>query len=112
MKWPNQVPYFTEDDIHNEEWGEYDIKKNGVMTRCAMGWLKHLFLDFGQYGPLDTSNLEEAELILRRLGKISRYDIVEEWNDRQTLAKIADILNKTMAELGYEISETDEIDED
>ena len=102
MNWPKQVPYFEEEDVHNVD-GEYTIIEKGVTKRCAMGWLKHLFLDFNEFGPLDTSNLRKADIILRKIGHVSRYDSIEEWNDdpKRTTEEIAQTLNKTMAELGY-----------
>ena len=100
MNWPKQVPRFAIEDVHNID-GEYEIIENGVTKRCSMGWLKHLFLNFNEFGPLDTSQLKEAEKILRRIGGVSRYDLVEEWNDKQSRERIVDVLNKTMAELGY-----------
>lgn len=100
MNWPKQVPYFTEEDVHNID-GEYTIIEKGVTKRCAMGWLKHLFLNFNEFGPLDTSKLQRAEKILRRIGGVSKYDSLEEWNDLQTRNRIADVLNKTMEELEY-----------
>ena len=103
MEWPDTVPYFTEDDVHNLPRGEYEIWEDGQVKRCAMGWLKHLFLDLEEYGPLNYVKLHKAEAVFRRHGKVSRYDSVEEWNDQQTREKIADVLNKTMAELGYEV---------
>jgi len=104
MNWPKQVPFFTTDNVHNID-GEYTIIEKGVTKRCSMGWLKHLFLDFNEFGPLDMSKLREADIILRKIGKISRYDSIEEWNDQQTRKNIADVLNKTMEELGYHIDQ-------
>ena len=103
MDWPKQVPFFTEEDVHKEE--EYEIKQSGKIKRCAVGWLNHLFVDFGQYGAVDFSRRDKAESILRKIANISKYDSIEEWNDKpkNTLKNIADKLNKTMKELGYEV---------
>uniref|UniRef100_A0A6M3LET0 Uncharacterized protein n=1 Tax=viral metagenome TaxID=1070528 RepID=A0A6M3LET0_9ZZZZ len=102
MDWPESVPYFTEDDVHNID-GEYEIIENGQLKRCAMGWLKHLFLDFDEFGPLDMKILKEASSIFRSAAQIPKGEMIEEWNDKQTRKRIADVLNKTMKELEYEV---------
>ena len=104
MDWPNQVPYFTEEDVHNID-GEYDIIENGITKRCAMGWLKYLFLDFNQFGPLDMKIFKKSEVIFRNVARIPKGEMIEEWNDRQTRSNIAKTLNKVMVELGYEPEE-------
>jgi len=104
MDWPKQVPYFTTDDVHNID-GEYEIIEKGKIKRCAVGWLQHLFLDFNQYGPLDRRIFKKAESAFREVAKIPKHDMIEEWNDKQSREKIAEMLNRTMKKLGYEVYE-------
>jgi len=101
MNWPNSIPYFTEDDVHNLVDGEYTIREKSQIKRSSMGWMKHLFLDLTKFGPLDFQLLDEAEAVFRKIAGIPRQESIEEWNDQQTRQKIADVLNKTMKELGY-----------
>ncbi len=103
MNWPKQVPFFTPDDVHQER--EYEIKKDGKIKRCAMGWFNHLFVDFSQFGAVDLSKRDKAESILRKIAAIPKRESIEEWNDKpeNSLKNIAAKLNRVMKELGYEV---------
>lgn len=104
MNWPEQVPYFTEEDVHINE-KEYTVIIDGQIKRCAMGWLKELFVDWEEVGLPSLSLVEEAERVLRQVANISKYESIEDWNEHQTHKKIADMLNKTMKNLGYDTIE-------
>ena len=70
-----------------------------------MGWLKHLFIDWHEFGLPDRKIFDKAEAKFREIARVPRKDMIEEWNDRQSREKIADMLNRTMKELGYEVEE-------
>ena len=83
MDWPDEVPFFTEDHVHNID-GEYEIIEDGQSKRCSMGWLKYLFLNFDEWGPLDKKIFREAEKVFRSIAQIPKGEMIEEWNDKQT----------------------------
>lgn len=101
MNWPDKIPRFYIANVHNIPDGDYEITENGKVKRSSMGWLKYLFLDLNNFGPLDTQVLDQAEKVFRKVAQIPKNTSIEEWNDKQTRKRIANVLNQTMQALGY-----------
>ena len=104
LSWPEQVPYFTADDIYlnPDNYWEPDNKPPWDGRGDVQGWFIELFVEKDGWGPWDLKRFQTAvDIFYQCVPSTKKYYCVEEWSDNHTKKEIATALNKTMKKLGY-----------